>query len=313
LIREKMTTGHIRKRLRSERSICSCKSPRLGRHTSLRSFDFYELDVWTEIAKFLDGKSLVKLAVTCRWFHGVIMQDCVWRLACLSHLQVPAPDRVEFKWIQLYASATNGSHSYSFHEKEKHLDWMRVGAFFLDSPSVILTQRLTLPLKIMKREQLRTMLGSNGACLLSGLKTGIWMADLHLVRCPICKLDTCVGKMQTFDARHIELFLSEEYQNCIWVYEHIGSHVVKGEAAKAASAAMLDLKHISDRPTADVFNLKLWAGRPDDFQPKAMLTLHAVAVSTNLQANQGLLSKFYVMRAGTGGEIVSIRVSQQLL
>ncbi|CAI0554117.1 unnamed protein product, partial [Linum tenue] len=264
-IREKMRTGNTRKRLRSERSICSCKSPRLGRHASLRCFDFYELDVWTEIAKFLDGKSLVKLAVTCRWFHGVIMQDSVWKLACLSHLQVPAPDRVEFKWIQLYASATNGSHSYSFHEKEKHLDWMRVGAFFIDSPSVILSQRLTLPLKIMKREQLRTMLGSNGACLLSGLKTGIWMA-------------------------------------------------VKGEAAKAASAAMLDVKHITDRPTADVFNLKLWAGRPDDFQPKAMITFHAVAVSTNLQANQaGLLSKFYVMSAGAGGEIVSIRISQQLL
>ncbi|CAI0475600.1 unnamed protein product, partial [Linum tenue] len=227
----------------------------------------YELDVWTEIAKFLDGKSLVKLALTCRWFHG---------FACLSHLQVPAPD-----------------------------------------PSVILSQRLTLPLKIMKRESLQNMLGSAGACLLSGLRTGIWIAgkkilDLQLVRCPVCELDTCEGTMQALDARHIELFLSEEYQNCSWEYEQIGSHKLKGPA-KAASATIMDLKHITDHPTADVFNLKLWAGRQNDFQPKAMITFHAVAISTNLQANQGLLSKFYVMRAGTGGEIVSIRVTQQLL
>ncbi|CAL1402272.1 unnamed protein product [Linum trigynum] len=323
------STGSTRKRLRRERSICSCKSPRLSHKSSPRSFNFYELDVWTEIAKFLDGKSLVKLALTCRWFHGVIMQDCVWKFACLSHLQVPAPDRTEFKWIQLYASAigkflatpiqfsasvvaNHGSHSYAFRDKEKHLDWMRIGAFFLESPSVILSQRLTLPLKIMKRESLQNMLGSAGACLLSGLRTGIWIADLQLVRCPVCELDTCEGTMQALDARHIELFLSEEYQNCSWEYEQIGSHKLKGPA-KAASATIMDLKHITDRPTADVFNLKLWAGRQNDFQPKAMITFHAVAISTNLQANQGLLSKFYVMRAGTGGEIVSIRVTQQLL
>ncbi|CAN0884771.1 Probable F-box protein At3g61730 [Linum grandiflorum] len=272
-----MRTG---KRFRRERSICSCKSPRLTYQASPRSFYFYELDAWTEIAKFLDGKSMVKLASTCKWFHGVIMQDSVWKFACLSHFQVPAPDRTEFKWIELYASAINGSHSYTFRETEKHLDWMRIGAFFIDSPSVILTQRLNLPLKIMKRETLKNMLRSTGACLLDGLRKGIWIADLQLVRCPVCELDTCEVEDQ--------------------------------EAA--ASAAMLDLKHIRDGQIAEVFNLKLWGGRPNDFQPKAMITYHAVAISTLLQANQaGLVSKFYVMRAGAGGEVVSIRISQQLL
>ncbi|CAN1309274.1 Probable F-box protein At3g61730 [Linum perenne] len=277
-----MTRSITAKRLRGERSICSCKSPRLTHPAaSPRSFNFYELDVWTEIAKFLDGKSMVKLASTCRWFHGAIMQDSLWKFACLNHLQVPAPERTEFKWIELYASAIN---------------WMRIGAFFLDSASAILTQRLTLPLKIKKRDPLEIMLASNGACLLTDLRRGIWIA----------------GTMQTLDARHIELFLSEGYQNGSWVYDQIGSHEVKGQAY-AASAAMLDLKHITDRETADVFNSKLWTDRPDPYHPKAMISYHHVAISTHLQENQGLVSKYYVMRAGTGGEVVSVRISQQLL
>ncbi|CAN1157182.1 Probable F-box protein At3g61730 [Linum perenne] len=255
---------------------------------------------------------MVKLASTCRWFHGAIMQDSLWKFACLNHLQVPAPERTEFKWIELYASAINGSHSYTFRDKEKHLDWMRIGAFFLDSASAILTQRLTLPLKIKKRDPLEIMLASNGACLLTDLRRGIWIADLQLVRCPVCQHDTCEGTMQTLDARHIELFLSEGYQNGSWVYDQIGSHEVKGQAY-AASAAMLDLKHITDRETADVFNSKLWTDRPDPYHPKAMISYHHVAISTHLQENQGLVSKYYVMRAGTGGEVVSVRISQQLL
>jgi len=62
------------------------------------------VDLWTEVAKFLDGKSLVKLAATCRWFHSVIMHDSVWKFACLRDLQVPAPCQVAFKWIKLYGS-----------------------------------------------------------------------------------------------------------------------------------------------------------------------------------------------------------------
>ncbi|CAN0889721.1 Probable F-box protein At3g61730, partial [Linum grandiflorum] len=284
------------KRLRGDQSLIrSCKSPRLCyQEASPRSFNFYELDAWTEIAKFLDGKSMMKLALTCRWFHRAMMQDNLWKSVCLSHLQVPAPDRTEFKWFELYASAINGSHSYTFRVEEKHLDCMRLGAFFLESASALLIQRLTLPLKIMKRDPLETMLASNGACLLTDLRRGIWIADLQLVGCPVCKHNTCEGTMQILDARHIELFLSEGFQNGSWVYDQIGSYEVK-EHVNAASAAMLDLKHITDPETADVFNSKLWAERPNPCQPKAMISYHHVAISTHLEKNQGLVSKYYVM------------------
>ncbi|CAN0889723.1 Probable F-box protein At3g61730, partial [Linum grandiflorum] len=171
---------------------------------------------------------------------------------------------------------------------------MRLGAFFLESASALLIQRLTLPLKIMKRDPLETMLASNGACLLTDLRRGIWIADLQLVGCPVCKHNTCEGTMQILDARHIELFLSEGFQNGSWVYDQIGSYEVK-EHVNAASAAMLDLKHITDPETADVFNSKLWAERPNPCQPKAMISYHHVAISTHLEKNQGLVSKYYVM------------------
>ena len=38
---------------------------------------------------------------------------------------------------------------------------------------------------------------------------------------------------------------------------------------------------------AAVFNLKSWVGKAADWQPKAVITIHAVAVNTNLQKNEG--------------------------
>lgn len=65
----------------------------------------YEEDVWTEIAKFLDGKSLLKLSLTCRWFRRLLTEESIWKHACLRDLQVPDPRQVGFKWSKLYASA----------------------------------------------------------------------------------------------------------------------------------------------------------------------------------------------------------------
>uniref|UniRef100_A0A2C9WRD4 F-box domain-containing protein n=1 Tax=Manihot esculenta TaxID=3983 RepID=A0A2C9WRD4_MANES len=245
------------KRLRRGRSICSCKSPRPSYHAIVLVVVLkrFEKDLWTEIAKFLDGKSLMKLAVTSRWFHSVIMHDSIWRFVCLRDLQVPEPGHVAFNWNKLYASVVDGSHSYTFREKEKHLDWMRIGAFHIESTAALLSERLDLPLEIRQQNATEKMFESCGASLLNNIKTGIWIADLQLVRCPVCELDKCDG----------------------------------------------------------IFDLKLWTGEPTDFQPKAMITFHAVAINTNLQVNDGLLTKYYMMRAGPDGEVVSIRISQQLL
>ncbi|XP_065860215.1 probable F-box protein At3g61730 isoform X2 [Euphorbia lathyris] len=300
------------KRLKRDRSICSCKSPRhSSRSTTRSSFNWFEEDLWTEIAKFLDGRSLVKLAATCRWFRCVMMHDSIWRFACLRDLQVPDPGPTRFKWSKLYASLVDGSHSYTFHEQEKHLDWMRIGAFYFDSNIAVLAERLSLLVKI-RQDATEAMLEACGASVLRNIKKGIWVADLQLVRCPVCELEKCDGTMQTLDARHIELFLSEGFQNGSWKYELVGSHKIE-KPMNAASGAIFDIEHLNDGATAGVFNLKLWTGAPNDYQPKAMITFHSVAINTNLQVNEGILSKYYMMRAGPDGDVVAIRITQQLL
>lgn len=65
----------------------------------------YDEDIWTEVAKHMDGKSLAMLAVVNKWFHGVVMQDCIWKHVCLRDLNVKDPGPVGFKWNELYSSA----------------------------------------------------------------------------------------------------------------------------------------------------------------------------------------------------------------
>ena len=55
--------------------------------------------------------------------------------------------------------------------------------------------------------------------------------------------------MQTLDARHIELFLSEGYRNGSWKYEVIGSHDIKKNIA-GASGAIFDIKHLGKCSTS---------------------------------------------------------------
>ncbi|KAK9743160.1 hypothetical protein RND81_03G220900 [Saponaria officinalis] len=291
--------------------ICSCFSPPYSSF-SRSPFSFYEDDVWIEIAKYIDGKSLVKLASTCKWFHKVVTEECIWKFACLRDLGMPDPGTVSFKWRKLYASAFDGSHSYFFRQQEKHIDWMRIGAFFLDSPAALLTEKLACPRRIAQKDTIDKMLGSIGLCVLTNIKTGIWIADLQLVRCPVCDLNTCDGTMQTLDARNFELFLSEGYQDGSWDFTQLGSHETT-KRVDGASGAIFDLKHLTDTSTAELFKTKTWFGKEDDLQPKGKITLHAVAVNTNLLENDGLNVKFHVMRAGSDGQIVAIRISQQLL
>ncbi|AED94039.1 F-box-like domain superfamily [Arabidopsis thaliana x Arabidopsis arenosa] len=294
------------------RGIHGCVSPRCSAPTYQSRFSWYEQDIWTYITRFLDGKSLVKLGATNKWFYKIAMEDTVWRFACLRDLQVPETFPVSSTWIKIYASAFDGSHSYLFHQKEKHIDWMRLGAFVLDSRTSFLTESLSGRLKVPTEGTIEQMLQSSGSCLINDIKSGIWIADLQLLRCPLCDLSTCDGTMQTLDVRHIELFLSEGYKDGSWDYNLIGSHKLEKDAS-AACGAIFDLKHLKKSSSSGILNLKSWTGEADDSQPKAVIAPHAVAVHTRLQQNEGILVKYHTMKAGTDGDIVSIRISQQLL
>lgn len=67
--------------------------------------------------------------------------------------------------------------------------------------------------------------------------------DLHI---------TFLGTMQIVEARHIELFLSEGYQDGSWDYEQIGHHdIIKH--AEGASGGIFDIKHLKDTTTSGNF------------------------------------------------------------
>ncbi|KAK3037324.1 hypothetical protein RJ639_032086 [Escallonia herrerae] len=198
--------------------------------------------------------------------------------------------------------------------------------FSFDSPFALLTEKLMRPLKLPQEENTDKMLESCGSCVVKNVRTGIWIADLQLVRCPVCDLETCDGEqeicfsfhklrgtMQLLDARHIELFLNDGYQDGSWEYEMIGSHDIR-KHQDGASGAIFDLKHLYDESSSGnalrclCLDLKSWLGKPKDWQPRVMVPSLAVAINTNLQENEGLNVKFQAMTAGAGAQECSTSV-----
>ncbi|KAF3777285.1 putative F-box protein [Nymphaea thermarum] len=288
----------------------------------------YEEDIWTEIAKYLDRKSLVRLGMVDHWFHKFMFHESVWKYACLRDLNVSPPKEVAFKWRELYAASFDGSHSYTNRQPEKHIDWMRIGAFLFDSGVALATEKLRIPDISSNKLPADKMVQKMGCCILTGIKPGIWIAGIILSSFHLTDDGSLVGEvvtlqrgkptrvrhstMQTLDARHFELFLHKEYKNGTWEYEDVGSHRVE-ENCCGAIGGIFDAMHLRSSSTAEVLNMRSWIAEPTDFQPRARIACHAVAVNTNLQENEGLQVKYQIMKAGENGPIVSIRVSQQLL
>ena len=83
----------------------------------LKSQDIYSYDddVWTEIAKYLDGKSIARLGMTNRWFRKLANEESVWKYACLRDLQVPAFHAVHSSWMKVYISAFGKKEKQSIH------------------------------------------------------------------------------------------------------------------------------------------------------------------------------------------------------
>lgn len=55
-------------------------------------------------------------------------------------------------------------------------DWMRIGAFHIESTAALLSEKLDLPLEIRQQNATEKMFESCGASLLNNIKTGIWIA-----------------------------------------------------------------------------------------------------------------------------------------
>ncbi|KAL6626974.1 hypothetical protein ACP70R_030700 [Stipagrostis hirtigluma subsp. patula] len=282
-------------------------------------FNWYEPDMWTEVAKHLHGYDLVRLCLTCRWFRRLLADDSIWRYAFLRDLCLPTvvphlPRPLRCSWRFLYSASFDRSHAYCFRQPEKHLDWVRIGGFMLESPRALLTSELALPRWLPPGpEDMRVGIEMAGACLLTNARPGIWIADFHLVRCPVCNFLNCQGTMQVLDTRHCEVFLEESYVDGTWEYEDLGHHFIDGQAHNATGAIFND-NRAACSSAAFVLNARSWIGRHGDLLPKACLATHAAAISTNLQPNNGLLVRFKAIRdMNRDGQIVCIRITHQIV
>ncbi|EFJ19880.1 hypothetical protein SELMODRAFT_109733, partial [Selaginella moellendorffii] len=274
----------------------------------------YNADIWECIASFLDAADLAHLALTARFFVPIAMDERLWKALSLKRLKIgseAAKFRPHFSWRELYRSAfVTGSHSYSIHEREKHRDWMRIGAFTLVSGKALAAGRLWQRISKSKKMKLDE---SSALCVVPNVLPGIWIADLHRMRCGGCNLPACTGRMQTLDFRNWELFLHEEFQNRTWSFKEIGVRNIR-ENCDAAAGAVFDYKRLIDKDTANsgILNFKSWTAKNGNYQPTSRVSPFGAAGCTNLEKNGGLQVKFYAMHAGVDGPVVAIRVSQQL-
>uniref|UniRef100_A0A0E0BZ34 F-box domain-containing protein n=1 Tax=Oryza meridionalis TaxID=40149 RepID=A0A0E0BZ34_9ORYZ len=309
---------------------CPCEAPlracRLPRASFLARrrppFDWYEADMWTEVAKYLFGAELVRLSSTCRWFRRLLADEFIWRHAFLRDLSLlpSAADRypprpLHRSWRLLYAAAFNGAHSYWFRRSSRHIGAYRIGGFLLESPYMLLTAKLAVPQWLPPQEDgPQIAIEMTGACVLPNARPGIWITDFHLVRCPNCTLNKCAGVLQVLDARHCELFLEQGFWNGTWEYEDLGDHY-NDEVTPTAACAIFNASTRAHESISCVLHSKSWVRRCDDPQPKAHCRPYAVALNSNLlsNSNQGLVSRFQAMRDTTrNGQIVSIRITQQI-
>eukprot|EP00850_Spirogloea_muscicola_P005730 SM000026S08979 [mRNA] locus=s26:851193:852786:+ [translate_table: standard] len=255
---------------------------------------------WACVCAHLDGRDLASLALASRRLHDIAMDDANWRELCLRSLGLD-----------------HGNHTYNQHHKEKHIDWMRIGAFTMVSGKVLATDCLKNEVKFVTEsnngdnKSVRDNFKPLSYWLFDDAKPGIWIADLHLIRCPICNVNDCEGTMQTLDVRHAELFLQHEYQSGEWRHTLESEHKVPFQCVQAASG-VFDAMYLNTEETRSMLDVHNWTAKDGDWQPRGFTTGHAAAASTRLQPNEGLRVTCEVMRAGRGGQVVGIRISQQL-
>ncbi|KAI5057429.1 hypothetical protein GOP47_0027444 [Adiantum capillus-veneris] len=254
-----------------------------------------------------------------RAFSKVTTQKHIdWKEVCRRKLKIPHDAVSRFAWSELYASSVDGSHAYSLHDSNRHIDRKRIGSFCVQSGAVLVSGHLSsLASYLLKAENVaeKMIQCENSSAVLSNVQIGGWIADLNLLKCSLCSDDDCEGTMQGLDVRHSELFLHEEYRKGEWTYQEIDEYYVHPPFT-AVSVGILDAGNVTNEGTKELLDLEAWVYPPNACVPATMSTLFAAGASTNLDHSddeaKGLVVKLYTMRAGEDGAIVAIRMTQCL-
>ncbi|KAL5654157.1 hypothetical protein ACJX0J_033476, partial [Zea mays] len=255
----------------------------------------YEPDLWTEVAKHLCGFDLLRLSSTCRWFRRLLADDSIWRYAFFRDLNLSdANPRAHHplcrSWRYLYFAAFNGSHAFSFCQNGEHRSSWRIGSFVLDTPSMVLIGKLPLPKWLPSDpEDVRLTIAILGACKLLNVRPGIWITDMHVMRCTLCNRNGCRGNKQILDARHTELFLEKAYWDETLEYESLGEHFQDEEVAAAFGCRrQREAIRFSVRCICSQHGLGREAR--EDPMTRHCASTTAAAIHTNLQGNGGTMA-----------------------
>lgn len=73
--------------------------------------------------------------------------------------------------------------------------------------------------------------------------------------------------MQVLEARHSELFLSDDWNKSGLKFKTVGKREVSWTCEKAA-AAIFDQEQISDPTSQEVLDTNSWSGSKGDWQPR---------------------------------------------
>lgn len=114
------------------------------------------------------------------------------------------------------------------------------------------------------------------------------------------------GTMKTFDARHIELFATEEYRGGRCIFRGYGKEQMIVEAAGfTTSAAIFDSSHMMDDASLEVFdNGPSWEG------VEYKVTPNGVGVKAYIgEIHNGGSFVFFYDKMEIGDEVFSVRVS----
>ncbi|KAJ4794608.1 hypothetical protein LUZ62_045854 [Rhynchospora pubera] len=251
-------------------------------------------DLWTDVAKHMGGKEMAIIGSVSQWFKYLISQGFLWERAFLRDMKIPVPCPVIFDWKEIYDSAFNGSHSFSFRLQDKHTHigflfvlkntiyifhnktliiltilikihvcnsssaCKRFGAFYLNSNLVLLTHTLHIPSELPPIGiWLQSSVELFSMCSLNNARTGIWISDHHVVHCQWCSSSR--GLVHVLDARHLELFLEEGFKNGTWQYQDIGIRIIPCEC-DTAFAGIFDLSCMGSPNTSRILNLNSWGG-----------------------------------------------------
>ncbi|KAL6577836.1 hypothetical protein OROMI_010164 [Orobanche minor] len=214
--------------------------------------DWEYAELWEEVSKWLNAKTILRIALANHWFKKVLTDDIIWKQTLLRDLKVEDGNDLELpekfdSWLDLYKTVVEGTFDRvlggGLASRTRSVDPIVRTSMVFESKDALLTE-LNHGDAFFKLEKVKNV------------KTGLWIFESIYVRCLFNhECDRDCSLMYCIDGRHAELFVMDGFES--WQYERVEQNVVHFTADCLNYAdwgvAIFDSKHAS--PSAeDIFH-----------------------------------------------------------